>query len=183
MNPLTEELNQIRDRAVREFTEHCLTEAPEYFWTVPSSSSGKYHPEQSNGEGGLVRHTRAVVYFAVKLCDVFSATRLETDCVIAASILHDILKYGPAPGGEHTTKNHDYGGAMWVREHGIACGLDKRLLDLITGSIAWHMGRWTDMSGRDVGWKFPEEYGYIHLAVHLADVIAAQKNVRLVHIV
>jgi len=181
MNPLNEELCLIRDRAVREFTEHCLAEAPEYFWTVPSSSSGKYHPEQSNGEGGLVRHTRAVVYFAIKLCDVFSATRLETDCVIAASILHDVLKYG-LPKQDHTTKNHDYEGAVWVREHGIAQGLDKRLLDLITGSIAWHMGRWTDLTGRDVERKFPEEYGYIHLVVHLADVIAAQKNVRLSHI-
>ena len=174
---LTEELKLIRDTAVREFTEHCLSQAPEYFWTKPSSSSGKYHPEQSNGEGGLVRHTQAVVYLAVKLCDVFSATRLETDCVIAACILHDILKYGPAPGEDHTTKDHDYRGALWVRELGIARGLDRRLLNIISEGIAWHMGRWTDMTGRTTPKEFPVEYGYIHLIVHLADVIAAQKRV------
>ena len=35
-------------------------ETPDYFWTDGASSSGKYHPQFSQGEGGLVRHTKAV---------------------------------------------------------------------------------------------------------------------------
>ena len=34
---------------------------PDYFFNVPASSTGKYHPEFSLGDGGLVRHTKFAV--------------------------------------------------------------------------------------------------------------------------
>ena len=34
---------------------------PEYWYHVGASSTGKYHPEYSLGEGGLMRHTVALV--------------------------------------------------------------------------------------------------------------------------
>jgi len=87
MQRLQPELNQIVDKQIKAFTEHVLNNAPDYFWLVSSSSSGKYHPEQSQGEGGLVRHTKAAVYFAVKLCEVYGVTGSMKDCVISACIL------------------------------------------------------------------------------------------------
>jgi len=181
MERLQPELNLIADIRIKQFTEHAIGQAPAYFWTVPSSSTGKYHPAQSNGEGGLVRHTRAVVYFAVKLCEVYGLTGISKDCVISACILHDILKYG-AVKGSHTTKNHDYEGALFVWRHGIEFGIDQALLATICNGIAFHMGRWTDMTGRRIGKQFPREYTTIELVTHLADVISAQKNVSLSHI-
>jgi putative nucleotidyltransferase with HDIG domain len=181
MQRLQPELNQIADKQIKAFTEHVLGKAPEYFWQVPSSSSGKYHPEQSNGEGGLIRHTRATVYFAVKLCDVYSVTGTMKDCVISACILHDIVKYGE-PKQSHTTKNHDYEGALFVKKHGEEFGLNTDALTTITSCIAWHMGRWTDMSGRNKSKVFPGEYSTEQMITHLADVISAQKNVSLCHV-
>ncbi len=181
MQRLRPELDLIVDSKIREFTEHVLKQAPEYFWTVPSSSSGKYHPEQSNGEGGLVRHTRAAVYFAVKLCDVFNATGIMKDCIISACILHDIVKYGEVK-QTYTTKNHDHEGALFVKRHGEEFELDAEVLKTITSSIAWHMGRWTDMTGRTVAKVFPGGYDTAQMITHLADVISAQKNVSLNHI-
>jgi Predicted HD superfamily hydrolase len=181
MQRLQLELNQIVDRRIREFTEYVLQNAPDYFWSVPSSSSGKYHPEQSNGEGGLVRHTKAVIYFAVKLCDVFSITGIMKDWILSACILHDIVKYGEVK-QSHTTKNHDYEGALFVKKHGEAFGLDAEALTAITSCVAWHMGRWTDMTGRTVSKTFPEGYNTAQMITHLADVISAQKNVSLSHI-
>ena len=40
---------------------------PNYFWNIGASSSGKYHPKFSQGMGGLVRHTKAVVLFCKEL--------------------------------------------------------------------------------------------------------------------
>jgi putative nucleotidyltransferase with HDIG domain len=181
MQRLQPEINEIASPEIKLFTQHILEAAPEYFWTVPSSSSGKYHPTQSNGGGGLIRHTKAVVYFAVKLCDVYSITGLEKDYVISACILHDILKYGEVKQA-FTTKNHDYEGAMFVRRKGKEFGLDIGSLDAITGCIAWHMGKWTDMTGRELKKSFPGEYNPMQMVTHLADVISAQKNVSLSHI-
>lgn len=181
MRRLQPEINLIIDSKIKEFTKHVLEKAPLYFWVVSSSSSGKYHPEQSNGEGGLVRHTKAVVYFAVKLCDVFNITNRAKDCAISACILHDILKYGD-PQGKHTTKNHDYEGAMFVTKLAKEFGLDAEALNAIAGSIAWHMGRWTDMTGRKIQKTFPQDYSYVQMVTHLADVISSQRNVSLSHI-
>lgn len=181
MQRLQPEVQLIADSKIREFIEYLLLKAPSYFWEVPSSSSGKYHPEQSNGEGGLVRHTKAVVYFATKLCDVYSVVGIEKDCILAACILHDIVKYGEVR-QSHTTKNHDYEGAMFVMRHGQDVGLDKESLAVIAGCVAWHMGRWTDMTGRNKAQSFPDDYTKPQMIIHLADVISAQKNVSLCHI-
>lgn len=181
MQRLQAELNMIVDAGIRQFTEYVLRQAPAYFWTVASSSTGKYHPPQSNGEGGLIRHTRAVVYFANKLCDVYSITGQEKDCVLSACLLHDIVKYGETK-GQHTTKNHDYVGGLFTLRHGRVFGLEEETLKAIAGCIAWHMGRWTDMNGRKVKKEFPGDYTKGELITHLADVISAQKNVGLSHL-
>ena len=39
---------------------------PDYFFRVAASSTGKYHPAFSLGEGGLLRHTKAAVRIAYK---------------------------------------------------------------------------------------------------------------------
>ena len=45
----------IKTEKIREFVLNFLeNEVPEYFKTIPASSSGKYHPASSLGEGGLV---------------------------------------------------------------------------------------------------------------------------------
>ena len=62
------EINMIKDEDLRNVVYSYMAEAtPDYFWTDGASSSGKYHPQFSQGEGVLVRHTKAVVMFAAEL--------------------------------------------------------------------------------------------------------------------
>ena len=62
------ELNLIVNEELRMAVKAYLEEeTPDYFWTDGASSSGKYHPSFSQGVGGLVRHTKAVVMFAEEL--------------------------------------------------------------------------------------------------------------------
>ena len=62
------ELELIVDEELRMVVKAYLLErVPDYFWTDGASSSGKYHPQFAQGEGGLVRHTKAVVMFAEEL--------------------------------------------------------------------------------------------------------------------
>lgn len=171
------ELQLIEDKSIRDFTEYALSKAPAYFWINPSSSSGKYHPPQSNGQGGLVRHTKAVVYFANKLCEVYSSVGQERDCIIAACILHDIVKYGT--GLPHTTKTHDAEGATFVRQHARDFVFDPVLAENIACGVEWHMGKWTKRSDGKTR-VFPERYLAIEKIVHLADVISAQNQVELI---
>ena len=58
------EINRIESEDLRSFVRYYLDEyTPDYFWKIGASSSGKYHPVFSQGEGGLVRHTKAVCMF------------------------------------------------------------------------------------------------------------------------
>lgn len=47
----------------RKFVQTMLPAVPPYFYTVPASSTGKYHPRYTLGSGGLLRHTKAAIKF------------------------------------------------------------------------------------------------------------------------
>jgi 23S rRNA maturation-related 3'-5' exoribonuclease YhaM len=177
------ELDLIKDDGVRQFTEFALNKAPTYFWVVPSSSTGKYHPSQSNGKGGLVRHTRSAVYFAAdRLCRAYNVEGLDRDVVISAVLLHDLVKYGQ-PMQKYTTKDHDKTGADYIyalykglAEKGEAEEISKDTVGSICKAVAFHFGRWTT-EGRAK--QFPQDYTVLETIVHLADMVSAGKEVNL----
>lgn len=170
------ELKQIEDAGIRDFTEQVLSVAPMYFWVVPSSSTGKYHCAQSNGTGGLVRHTRAVVYFAGILCRAYALEGRDKDIIVSACILHDVVKYGLTM-QKFTTKIHDKDGANFILNTGKQSVLiDKHTVNDIAQAVGHHMGRWTT---HERAKKFPEDYTTRELIVHLADMCSAGKEVNL----
>ena len=143
---------------------------------MPSSSTGKYHNKQSNGEGGLLRHSKAVVYFASILCRAYGIEGKQKDIVTSACILHDIVKYGLVM-QKYTTKTHDKEGADFI----LNLGKDFKELpydDLlaICCGVAYHMGQWTTHPKKK---RFPEDYTNTEVIVHLADMCSAGKEVSL----
>lgn len=58
------EIALIKNKSIRDFASICIQFVPKYFFEIPASSSGKYHPSYALGEGGLVRHTKAAIAIA-----------------------------------------------------------------------------------------------------------------------
>ena len=56
-------LDTFENTDIKEFAIVLLDNLPDYIWHVGASSTGKYHPAYSLGEGGLMRHQIAVVRF------------------------------------------------------------------------------------------------------------------------
>ena len=85
------EIGWIHSEKIAKFTTYCVNNLPDYFFTVPASSSGKYHPSYALGDGGLVRHTKAAVSIAHELfnLEMFPFTNDEQDLIIVSLILHD----------------------------------------------------------------------------------------------
>ena len=54
-------LRTIENDDLRILAGEMIKTVPEYWYHVGASSTGKYHPEYSLGEGGLMRHTVALV--------------------------------------------------------------------------------------------------------------------------
>lgn len=175
------ELNLIRNQNIRAFTEATLKNAPDYFWIAQASSSGKYHPECTNKEGGLVVHVKRAVYMANRLCEGWGIFNLDRDIVLSSTILHDIAK---VPGTNVAAKYN----MNWVTEadfvnHPINAskywfGL-KETVDLgidtlakISNCVQYHMGRWTPDSIK----KEIKDYSLLELCVYTADYIATTKD-------
>lgn len=167
------ELDFIKSKGIRKFTEIALDNLPEYFWHVPASSSGRYHPPYALGDGGLVRHTIAAVNIAETLMglDQYQKLLCENwhDCVIAALLLHDGLKQGKDGASGHTTKHHPLDCAEWVKNDKIfEKVIAKKDQDLISDLIKTHMGEW------DADNNFPGTT--LQKFVHMCDYLASRKN-------
>lgn len=182
---LRDELDKICDDSLRAFAEYALSKAPPYFWMLPSSSTGKYHPPQSNGQGGLIRHTKAAVYFADSACrphlESGSLTTKDHAIAVTATLLHDIVKYGVGSPQRYTTKTHDKEGADFVFRLGREYCKDHPELDLgdikrVCKGIAFHMGPWTSEDRRK---QYPDEYSLIERIVFEADYNSSRREVGL----
>ena len=164
------ELDLIINEDLRMAVKCYMEEAtPDYFWTEGASSSGKYHPVFSQGEGGLVRHTKAVVMFAEELLRLSSYSYMKPehkDYVIAACLIHDTAKYGILEYNKNEYSNHAKNAASAFAhfcEHTMCYMPSEYLLDAVIS----HMGQWsTDKEERP--------FTSIDRCVHLADYMASR---------
>ena len=90
---ITPILNTIISNDIREFAEVLVDGLPDYIWHVGASSTGKYHPAYSLGDGGLMRHQIAVVrflnyFFELEQYNTQFTTR-EMDLMRVAGLIHD----------------------------------------------------------------------------------------------
>ena len=185
LNIFTNEINSIQSDSIKKFVMYALyTLVPEYFWEVPASSTGNYHPESSNGQGGLVRHTKSVVKIATYLSQLEffnSGESYSTDRVIAGALLHDTFKYGHQK-SEYTTRLHPMIAAEAYRDHyrEIAqfSGISEDDFNKIMKIIESHSGQWNynpDTHEEELPKpETPEE-----LVVHVADYLSSRRDIEV----
>lgn len=174
------ELGYIKDTKIKEFTEKALLKLPEYFFEVPASSTGKYHPSYALGEGGLVRHTKAAVRIAIELfrMDCFKYTDTDKDMIIASLILHDGFKSG-INHSKYTITEHPLIVAQFIRENTeINSCVDEDIINTIATNIECHMGQWT-YDYRSKKEVLPRPKTNMQRFVHLCDYLASRKCLEL----
>ena len=161
----SEYVHKISSKEKVIFIETALDMAPDYFWHIPASSSGKHHPSFAQGEGGLVRHAIATLIIANQLFLAYPQTDKDKDDIIVALILHDTLKRG-YPDTEKTVAEHPLLPREYYRKlSGIIGEKDySRIMDL----IETHMGKWHTPPKPEYGRISPAEI------VHLADFMTNQ---------
>lgn len=141
-----------------------------WFWKSGASSSGKYHPEFTHGEGGLVRHTRAVAMVCQELLRLSGYAYMKEeykDYAIVACLLHDTCKYGTA--NEENKDCYKTHGALAADAVALAWNefFGERCPELLTMAIRSHMGQWTEN-------KDDRPFTNIDRLVHMADYIASR---------
>lgn len=166
------ELELIKNDEIRTTTEHLLEGAPEYFWHVAASSSGKYHPAYALGEGGLVRHVKAAVKFANHLFAINDFTEKEQDYIISALLLHDVLKHGKDGDIGHTVFEHPILAAEYIRENSTG-----EYAEIVSSLVATHMGQWTTSKYSSAVLQEPQTK--LQKFVHECDYLASRKDIEV----
>ena len=73
-----DEINYIKDENLRKSLGELIELLPDYFFREPAASTGKYHPSYAQGEGGLLRHTKAAVRIGYELLSDLSIGKKYT---------------------------------------------------------------------------------------------------------
>ena len=172
-------LETIVNDDIREFAEVLLDGIPDYIWHVGASSTGKYHPAYSLGEGGLMRHQIAVVRFLNFFFELeqynSKLTNREMDLMRVAGITHDCRKSGEQSEYEmskYTRFNHPILMANIIRSYdGKYLNHDE--IEFVANCIESHMGQWnTDKKSSTV---LPKPENKYQKLIHLADYLASRK--------
>lgn len=181
MNEVTrafqEQIKLINNEEIKNVLVKALDKVPDAFLHVPASSTGKYHPSYAQGDGGLYRHTCAVVFFVdlitnLEMYEIDSDTR---DMLIAAAILHDSCK-----GGSDWSNPYAFDHPLLVEEllsDEEMTPNEKHYWETINSDIRTHMGQWTTSKYSTA--VLPKPSTKEQMILHLCDYLASRKQIEV----
>lgn len=171
------ELSYIKKAEHAKSCETLISLLPDYFFDIPASSTGKYHPCYALGDGGLVRHTKVVVRIAYELLhgnkvigDDF--TDNEKDLIIIALILHDGIKSG-IDHHQYTRFEHPLLISQFIKENKIILNFTDVEIELLTSIVEAHSGEWTTNNYSSI--ILPKPTTKYQKFGHLCDFLASRK--------
>ena len=171
-----DEINYIKDDSLRKSLGELIELLPDYFFKEPAASTGKYHPSYAQGEGGLLRHTKAAVRIGYELLQDLSIgkkyTSREKDLMLMALLLHDGFKKGLVE-ERYTRFDHPLIASKVILDNASKVGLSSEDAKFISDAIKTHMGDYTvDYNGNEVLEKPHTKYQNF---VHMCDYLASRK--------
>lgn len=173
---LKKELNYIKSEKYRKNAEILINLLPDYFFEVPASSTGKYHPNFALGQGGLVRHTKVAVRIAYDLLNNPAIGNIfkdeEKDLMLTGLILHDGLKSGLQK-SQYTLFDHPLLISNYIKENKDKLTLTDNEILFLTNVIESHMGPWNTNNYSDVVLPIPKNK--YQKFVHMCDYLASRK--------
>ena len=171
----TKELSYIKDENIRNSAKIMVSLLPKYFFEVPASSTGKYHPTFSLGKGGLYRHSKCAVRIAYELLNLEMMNKFsehEKDLIIMALILHDGLKSGLEK-EEYTRFDHPILMGEYIKNNKDKLSLSDDDIDILVSAVSSHMGEYNTNPYSNV--VLPKPKTNVERFVHMCDFLASRK--------
>ncbi len=146
-----EEIDYIRNEDYKKDLITLIGLLPSYFFKVPASSTGKYHPRFAQGEGGLYRHTKVVSKIVMEMLEIEDRfTSLDKDLIIIASVMHDGFKYGKKK-EQYTRFDHPLIASEVIMKNQNKLIMNINDLRKLCMMIESHMGKYNkDYNGNEV---------------------------------
>lgn len=177
------EIDLIQNQNLKNIIISVLSKVPQDYFTIPASSTGKYHPQYAQGYQGLIRHVKAAVLIAKELLNnktflqaIYGKKKVPeniNDLVYTALLLHDSVKLGLDENKKNTKFEHpDLAAEFFINSENISL-IPKKDVEIIEKAIRQHMGEWNTSKYSNNVLETPNnEISYI---VHICDYLASRK--------
>lgn len=176
INIFEREIEYINNSRYKKGCASLIELLPDYFFIVPASSTGKYHPSFALGDGGLVRHTKVAVRIAHEMFNDESITgaysKNEKDLMIISLIMHDGLKSGLEK-SDYTKFEHPLLVCNYIKENKEKLDFTDKEIEFMCHVISSHMGPWNTNNYSDV--TLPKPESKFQRFVHMCDFLASRK--------
>ena len=174
---------------IKEYFLDMCEEIPDYIFTMPSSTSGKYHNKKQCERFGQLYHIfmfASILEHLLRLehvknniandigfspnDDVGAYTR---DLIRCVPVFHDAVKCG-WNGSQYTVQNHPMLAYEWVLNTKVANDIEEVDKKLIADMCAAHSGEWNkNRKGEEI---MPKPRRYIEELIHECDILASRPD-------
>ena len=175
-------LNKFETDEIREYCTDMIKEIPDYIFTIPSSTSFKYHNKTQCQPHGQIFHIlmfAEVMNYVLGLEYVKEKTNeRQRDCLRCTPIFHDAIKCG-LNGSQYTVHEHPMLAGEWVRNTSVEHDVDADTKAYIARLCESHSGEWTSTKRSKTVLPKPENDEQFF--VHMCDYLASRSNLDMTY--
>ena len=172
-------LDKFETEEVRLYCEDMVENIPDYIFTMPSSTSGKFHNATQCLPHGQVYHIimfGAIMNYrlALKCNKKKYSNPIHRDAMRCVPIFHDAVKCG-WNGSAFTVHDHPMLAGAWVRETKVEHDIDEDVKEMIARMCERHSGEWT--SSKRSKTVLPEPETDMEILVHECDILSSRSDI------
>lgn len=166
----------------REYYLDMCEEIPDYIFTMPASTSGKYHNAEQCQQFGQLYHIfmfHSILEHLLRLegnQKIYNTPQIR-DAMRCVPAFHDAVKCG-WNGSLHTVQNHPILAAEWVLNTDVPHKIGEAYRKGIADMCEAHSGQWnTNRSGVEI---MPKPRNDAEMLIHECDILASRPDLNWV---
>jgi len=172
-------LDKFETDEMRLYCADMIAEIPDYIFTMPSSTSGKFHNATQCLPHGQVYH---IIMFAevmnYRLALKGNKEKFKSpsqrDAMRCVPFFHDAIKCG-LNGSQYTVHDHPMLAGEWVRNTKVEHDINDKTKEAIARMCERHSGEWTTTKRSKV--VLPEPENAMELFCHECDILSSRNNI------
>lgn len=172
-------LDKFETDEMRLYCTDMIKLIPDYIFTMPSSTSGKYHNKTQCQVHGQIYHIlmfAEVMNYRLELKgnkEKFKSP-VQRDAMRCIPIFHDALKCGDGK-STYSVHEHPMLAGQWVRETNVEHDIDSKIKEAIARMCERHSGEFT--TSKKSKTVLPEPENEMELFVHECDILSSRNNI------
>ena len=172
-------LDKFETEEVRFYCEDMIENIPDYIFTMPSSTSGKFHNATQCKPHGQIYHIimfGAIMNYrlALKCNKEKFSNPIHRDAMRCVPIFHDAIKCG-WNGSAFTVHDHPMLAGDWVRETKVEHDIDSEIKEMVARMCERHSGEWTSSKRSKI--VLPEPETEMEILVHECDILSSRSDI------